>query len=70
MHFALGDGHEPLGATGRMLWFEYDMYPTSSCVECFVSLAGDTILGVYRNFQRWSLVGGRRAVGNVFEGNT
>jgi hypothetical protein len=33
MHFALWDGHEPLRARGKVLWFEFENSPTGSCVE-------------------------------------
>jgi hypothetical protein len=36
----------------------YEMSPTGSCVECFVSIsAGDAILGGGRNFRRRAYLG-------------
>jgi hypothetical protein len=37
MYFTFWEGHKLLGARGVMLWFEYEMFPTSSCIGGLVA---------------------------------
>jgi hypothetical protein len=51
-----------------VLWFQYVMSPTGSCMQCLVSTGG-SILGGCRNFGKQSLTIERGFLGHAFKGD-